>query len=222
MARRMARESKAQRTERARKIVELLERQMPQAKIALDYRNELELLVSVMLSAQSTDAGVNKVTPALFARFPDARAYARSTPAELEKYIQRLGLFRAKAKNLHACMTILDALHGGKLPRTREALNELPGVGWKTAGVVANHAFDVPAFPVDTHVGRVARRLHLTRNEDPDKVEEDLTKLLPPEQWGRAHQLFIWHGRRTCEARRPKCETCVIAALCPSAGRAGV
>ncbi len=218
----MPRESKAQRTGRARKIVALLGQAMPEAKIALDYRDELQLLVSVMLSAQSTDVGVNKVTPALFARFPTAQAYASSTPAELERYIQKLGLFRNKAKNLHACMTILAEQHGGRIPRTREALNELPGVGWKTAGVVVNHAFGTPAFPVDTHVGRVARRLGLTRNEDPDKVEADLTALLPPEAWGRGHQLFIWHGRRTCEARRPRCGACVVAALCPSAGKAAI
>ena len=215
----MARESKVNKAQRAREIVARLEQAMPEAKIALEYTSELELLVAVMLSAQSTDKLVNTVTPALFARFPDAQAYARSSPAELEKYIRRLGLFRNKAKNLHACMTILAEQRGGRLPRTREELNELPGVGWKTAGVVVNHAFDVPAFPVDTHVGRVARRLGLTRHEDPDDVEADLTQLLPEEQWGRAHQLFIWHGRRTCDARRPRCEACVVSALCPSAGK---
>jgi len=215
----MAPESKAAKIARAGKIVARLEREMPEAKIALDYRSELELLASVMLSAQSTDKLVNTVTPALFARFPTAGAYARSTPAELERYIQRVGLFRGKARNLHATMKILAAEHGGRLPRTREGLHELPGVGWKTAGVVANHAFGTPAFPVDTHVGRVARRLRLTSRTDPDKVEADLTKLLPSEQWGRAHQLFIWHGRRTCLARKPRCETCAIARLCPSAPR---
>ena len=215
----MPRESRAQKSSRARQIVALLEKQMPEAKIALEYATELELLVAVMLSAQSTDAVVNTVTPALFARFPTAQAYAESSPAALEKYIQRVGLFRSKAKNLHAAMTILARQHAGKLPRTREALRELPGVGWKTAGVVANHAFGIPAFPVDTHVGRVSRRLGLTRQEDPDKVEADLTALLPPETWGRAHQLFIWHGRRTCEARRPRCEVCIVAKLCPSAAK---
>jgi len=215
----MARESKAKKAERFSRIVDLLEKEMPEAKIALEYQNELELLVSVMLSAQSTDKLVNTVTPALFARYPSARAYARSSPAELEKMIQRVGLFRSKARNLHAAMTIIEEKYGGKLPRTREELNELPGVGWKTAGVVANHAFGTPAFPVDTHVGRVSRRLGLTRQQDPDKVEADLTQLLPSDRWGRAHQLLIWHGRRTCEARKPKCDVCVVAALCPSARR---
>jgi endonuclease-3 len=212
------RETKAARAARAGKIIDRLDQQMPEAKIALHYHTELELLVSVMLSAQCTDAVVNTVTPALFARFPSAQAYARSSPAELEGYIKRVGLFRSKAKNLHAAMSRIASEHGGRLPRTREELNELPGVGWKTAGVVVNHAFGTPAFPVDTHVGRVSRRLGLTRQEDPDKVEEDLSRLLPPERWGRAHQLIIWHGRRTCEARKPRCGECVVAELCPSAG----
>src|SRR5262249_3243486 len=177
---------------RAGEIVDRLEREMPEAKIALDYRTELELLVSVMLSAQSTDAVVNTVTPALFARFKTAEAYARSSPSELEGYIKRVGLCRSKARNLHAAMTRIASEHGGRLPRTREELNELPGVGWKTAGVVVNHAFGTPAFPVDTHVGRVSRRLGLTRQQDPDKVEADLCQLLPPVRWGRAPQLLIW------------------------------
>src|SRR5207244_7655765 len=118
------------------------------------------------------------------------------------------GLWRAEGENMHAAMTKSANDHGGKLPKTREELNELPGVGWKTAGVVVNHAFGTPAFPVDTHVGRVARRLGLTRQLDPFKVEADLTRLLSPERWGRAHQLLIWHGRRTCDARKPLCEVC--------------
>src|SRR5881394_221629 len=203
---------------RFEKIVRRLEKAMPEAKIALEYQDELQLLVSVMLSAQSTDAVVNTVTPALFAKHPTAAHYARSTPAKLGEFIKRVGLWRGKAKNLHAAMTQIHELHEGKIPRTREALRELPGVGWKTAGVVVNHAFGTPAFPVDTHVGRVARRLGLTRQEDPDKVEKDLTKLLKPELWGRAHQLLIWHGRRTCEARKPHCSRCVVADLCPRRG----
>jgi len=207
--------AKAKRFER---IVKRLEKAMPEARIALEYDDEIQLLVSVMLSAQSTDAVVNTVTPAWFARFPTAAHYARSSPEELGKLIQRVGLWRAKAKNLHGAMTVIARDYGGKLPKTREELNELPGVGWKTAGVVVNHAFGTPAFPVDTHVGRVARRLGLTRHEDPDKVEKDLSRLLPPALWGRAHQLLIWHGRRTCEARRPHCSRCVVRDLCPRKG----
>jgi endonuclease-3 len=214
----MPRESKEMKRARALKIVQALETAIPEAKIALDYQDDLQLLVAVMLSAQCTDKLVNTVTPALFARHPTAAHYARSTPAALEDQIRRVGLFRTKAKNLHAAMTVIERDHKGHIPRTREALNELPGVGWKTAGVVVNHAFGTPAFPVDTHVGRVARRLGLTRHEDPAKVEQDLTALLPEELWGRAHQLFIWHGRRTCLAQRPRCSACSVRDLCPRKG----
>src|SRR5438067_2647143 len=203
---------------RFEKIVRRLEKAMPEAKIALEYQDELQLLVSVMLSAQSTDAVVNTVTPELFARHPTAAHYARSTPEKLGEQIRRVGLWRAKARALHAAMTTIAKDFGGKLPRTRDELVKLPGVGWKTAGVVVNHAFGTPALPVDTHVGRVSRRLGLTRKEDPRKVEEDLTALLPPRLWGRAHQLLIWHGRRTCESRRPHCSRCVLLDLCPRRG----
>ena len=214
----VARESKEARAARFAKIVDRLEEAMPEAKIALDYQDELQLLVSVMLSAQCTDAVVNTVTPALFAKHPTAAHYARSTPEKLGEQIKRVGLWRSKAKNLHAAMTLIQGEHGGRIPRSREALRELPGVGWKTAGVVVNHAFGTPAFPVDTHVGRVARRLGLTRQEDPDKVELELSAVLPPERWGRGHQLLIWHGRRTCESRKPHCSRCAVADLCPRRG----
>lgn len=214
----VARESKAEKSARFSQIVDRLERAMPEAKIALEYQDELQLLVSVMLSAQCTDAVVNTVTPALFARHPTAAHYARSTPEKLGEMIKRVGLWRSKAKNLHEAMVRIARDHGGRIPRSREELRELPGVGWKTAGVVVNHAFGTPAFPVDTHVGRVARRLGLTRHEDPDKVEKDLTALLPPEKWGRGHQLLIWHGRRTCESRRPHCSRCAVVELCPRRG----
>jgi endonuclease-3 len=214
----MARESKALRSERFLRIVDRLEKAMPEARIALEYQDELQLLVSVMLSAQSTDAVVNTVTPALFARYPTAAHYARSTPEKLGEQIRRVGLWRAKSKALHAAMTRIARDFSGKLPRTREELCELPGVGWKTAGVVANHAFGTPALPVDTHVGRLSRRLGLTRQEDPRKVEAELTSLLPERLWGRAHQLLIWHGRRTCLARMPHCSRCVVRDLCPRRG----
>jgi endonuclease III len=212
---RMPRESREARGRRAALIVDALEKEMPEAKIALEYQDELQLLVAVMLSAQTTDALVNQVTPALFAKYRTAEDYARANAAQLENMIRRIGLFRTKAKNLRAAMRKIASEHGGKLPRTREELHELPGVGWKTAGVVVNHAFGTPALPVDTHVGRVSRRLGLTRSEDPAEVEADLSALLPPERWGRAHQLLIWHGRRTCIARRPHCTRCVVKALCP-------
>lgn len=217
----MARESKAARGVRFVQIVDRLEAAMPEARIALDYADELQLLVAVMLSAQCTDRVVNTVTPALFERHPTAAHYARSTPEKLGLAIKRVGLWRTKAKNLHAAMVRIERDHGGQIPRSREALRELPGVGWKTAGVVVNHAFGTPAFPVDTHVGRVSRRLGLTRQEDPDKVERDLSALLPPSLWGRGHQLLIWHGRRTCEARKPHCSRCAVVGLCPQRGVKG-
>jgi len=191
---------------------------MPEARIALEYENELQLLVAVMLSAQTTDAVVNTVTPHLFARYRTAEDYARASVPALEKAIRRIGLYRGKARNLHAAMQRIAREYGGKLPRTREELYGLPGVGWKTAGVVVNHAFGTPALPVDTHVGRVSRRLGLTRQEDPDKVEAELSSLLPAEKWGRAHQLLIWHGRRTCIARKPHCSRCAVAQECPRVG----
>jgi endonuclease-3 len=211
----MPRESREAKAERAAAIVDGLEKEMPEAKIALEYEDELQLLVAVMLSAQTTDVLVNQVTPALFAKYRTAQEYARASIPQLESMIRRIGLFRTKAKNLRAAMRKIATEHGGKLPRTREELHELPGVGWKTAGVVVNHAFGTPALPVDTHVGRVSRRLGLTRAEDPAEVEEELSGLLPPERWGRAHQLLIWHGRRTCAARRPHCSRCVVKELCP-------
>jgi endonuclease-3 len=161
---------------------------------------------------------VNEATPALFARFPDAARYAASEPEELWPYIQRLGLFRAKARNIVAAMRAIVDRHGGRVPRTREELEALPGVGRKTAGVVLIHLGAGDAFPVDTHVGRVSRRLGLTRHREPDEVEQALRRKVPRPQWARAHQLLVWHGRRTCTARAPACERCVLLDLCPRIG----
>ena len=204
--------------ERAREMVDRLEREMPEARIALRFGDDVQLLVSVMLSAQSTDARVNLVTPALFARFRDAAAYARARPEDLWPFIRTVGLFRAKARAIVGAMAVIAAEHGGRVPRTREALEALPGVGRKTAGVVLIHLGADEAFPVDTHVGRVARRLGLTRARDPDQIEDRLRRLLPRERWARGHQLLVWHGRRTCAARAPACERCVLLDLCPRAG----
>jgi endonuclease-3 len=203
---------------RAREIVDRLEGAMPDVRIALEFRNDVELLVSVILSAQSTDAGVNRATPALFARFPDAAAYAAAAPEELWPYIRSLGLFRNKAKAIVAAMQVIAREDGGRVPRTRDALEALPGVGRKTAGVVLVHLGAGHAFPVDTHVGRVSRRLDLTREGDPSKVERDLMALLPQERWAKGHQLFVWHGRRTCKALAPACSRCPVDALCPKRG----
>jgi endonuclease III len=203
---------------RAAAIVDRLEVAMPDVRIALEFEDDLQLLVSVILSAQSTDAGVNRATPALFARFPDAARYAVAQPEDLWPYIRTLGLFRNKAKAIVAAMRAIATEHGGRVPRAREALEALPGVGRKTAGVVLVHLGAGHAFPVDTHVGRVSRRLDLTRELDPDKVERDLMALLPEARWAKGHQLFVWHGRRTCIARAPACSRCPVNDLCPKRG----
>jgi endonuclease-3 len=207
-----------ERRARAREIVDRLERAMPDVRIALAFESDVELLVSVILSAQSTDVGVNRATPALFARFPDAAAYAAAAPEALWPFIRSLGLYRNKARAIVAAMQVIAREHGGRVPRTREALEALPGVGPKTAGVVLVHLGAAHAFPVDTHVGRVARRLGLSRETDPSRVERDLTALLPEERWANGHQLFVWHGRRTCLARTPWCSRCAVEPLCPKRG----
>jgi endonuclease III len=214
----VARESKAARAARAGAILTALAEAMPDARIELDHRSPYELLVAVILSAQCTDRRVNMVTPALFERFPDARALAAADEAQVRPFIQSLGLYRAKAKNLVAAAQALVAQHGGEVPRGRAALALLPGVGNKTAGVVSMHIGGDVAFPVDTHVKRLAFRLGLTSAEAPDKVEADLQALLPKERWVLGHQLLVWHGRRTCFARAPACERCPVAALCPRRG----
>jgi len=203
---------------RAVEVLDRLARAMPDVRIALHFGSDVELLVSVVLSAQSTDAGVNRATPALFAAYPDASAYARAAPEELWPYIRTLGLYRNKARALVAAMQAIAREHGGRVPRTREALEELPGVGRKTAGVVLVHLGAAAAFPVDTHVGRVSRRLGFTRELDPDEVELDLMALVPEERWAHGHQLLVWHGRRTCGALRPACSRCPVADLCPKRG----
>ena len=219
-ARRARRARQPGEAERAR-AVEILDRlgaAMPDARIELRFGDELQLLVSMMLSAQSTDAGVNRATPALFRAFPDAAAYAAADPEALWPFIRKLGLFRNKARAIVAAARVLVAEHGGRVPRTRAALEALPGVGKKTAGVVLVHLGAEPAFPVDTHVGRLARRLGLTREEDPDRVEEALRALVPVERWAQGHQLLVWHGRRCCAARAPACQRCPVEPLCPRRG----
>lgn len=218
MAARKAPRPSAERRARAVEIVDRLERAMPDVKIALHYGSDAELLVAVILSAQSTDVGVNRATPPLFAAFPDPAAYARARPEELWPYVKRVGLHRNKSKAIVAAMKAIVAEHGGKVPRTREGLEALPGVGRKTAGVVLVHLGAAAAFPVDTHVGRVSRRLGLTREENPDKVERDLCALVPEERWAKGHLLFVWHGRRVCKALAPACSRCPVEPLCPKRG----
>jgi endonuclease-3 len=214
----MPRETRAEKQQRANAIIDRLDQAMPEAKIELDYTTPLELLVAVALSAQTTDKRVNLVSPPLFRDFPTAHHYANATPKQLQAYIKTVGLFRNKAKNLAALGRELVARHGGAVPTTRAELAELPGVGLKTAGVVAIHLGSDTAFPVDTHVLRLSWRLGLTAKKKPDDVEADLQKLLPVARWFQGHQLIIWHGRRVCHARSPECHRCVVAELCPKRG----
>lgn len=214
----MPRETVLQRRARATDIVRRLGEAMPQARIELDAASPLELLVAVLLSAQTTDKRVNLVTPALFAHFRSARDYAAVAAQDIEPYIKTVGLYRNKAKALAALGRALCQEHGGEVPTDRAALARLPGVGPKTAGVVSMHLGGDLAFPVDTHVLRLSHRLGLASAERPDEVEAELQALFPRELWFQGHQLLVWHGRRTCLARRPRCDVCAVAALCPRKG----
>ncbi|MHB8878612.1 MAG: endonuclease III [Myxococcaceae bacterium] len=214
----MPQETHTRRRARALEVLARLDAHLPGATIELDFRTPLELLVAVMLSAQCTDKRVNQVTPALFARYPDTAAYALASLPELESFICSCGLFRNKARNIQAAARALAERHRGQVPMGRAELEALPGVGRKTAGVVSIHLGGEAAFPVDTHVFRVARRLALARAGAPEKVEEELCALLPQATWAKGHQLFVWHGRRTCHARAPSCAGCPVEALCPKVG----
>jgi endonuclease III len=208
-------ESRAAKQARARKILELLDRAYPDAKIALEFRTPFQLLVATILSAQCTDERVNMVTPALFRKYPTARELARARPPSLEKEIRSTGFFRAKTRSLLGMAKALVEGHGGEVPREREALVELPGVGLKTANVVIGNAFGGQALTVDTHVFRVSQRLGLARADDPDEIHDQLAAILPPESLTHASHLMITHGRRTCVARKPLCPACPVRALCP-------
>ena len=202
--------------ERIKPIIERLAAEHADATIALKFRNELELLVSVMLSAQTTDVNVNRVTEKLFEKYKRPEDYLAVPQEELERDIFATGFYRQKARALRGTMAMLLAEFGGVVPRTIEELTRLPGVARKTANVVAAELGNPQGIVVDTHVRRLAQRLGLTKEEDPVKIERDLMKLVPREDWGRFPHLLIWHGRRVCDARRPMCEICVINDLCPS------
>lgn len=212
------RESRAALRERARQINERLAEIHPEAHCELVHQDAFQLLVATVLSAQTTDARVNMVTPGLFARYPDAEALAAARPQDLEDALRSLGFFRAKARALKGIGIALTERFEGAVPGTLEELVSLPGVGRKTANVVLGNAFGVPGITVDTHVGRLARRLGWTRNTDPVKVESDIAAILPPEEWTMACHRLIFHGRRVCTARRPACESCGIVDLCPRIG----
>jgi endonuclease-3 len=202
---------------RAEAILTVLEDTYPGAQTELHHHSPFELLIATILAAQATDKSVNAATPTLFARYPDAPAMARATPADLEPLIRTIGLYRNKAKNCVATAQALTERYGGEVPEDFDAVLSLPGVGRKTASVVLANAFGRPAIAVDTHVGRLSRRLGLTTNTNPDKVQRDLEALFPEEGWIFLHNALILHGRRVCLARLPACGACTLNPLCPSA-----
>lgn len=208
-------ESLAAKKVRARKLIRVLEREYPDAKIALDFSNPLELLVATILAAQCTDERVNQVTKSLFTKYLSARDYAQADPATLEREVHSTGFYKAKARAIMGMAKALVARHGGQVPRTLEELVALPGVGRKTANVVLGNAFDQPAIAVDTHVFRVSRRLGLAKADDPEKVHEQLCQVLPKPKWTEITHLLTTHGRRVCQARKPSCPSCAVRALCP-------
>jgi endonuclease-3 len=202
--------------ERIGPIVERLATEHADAAIALRFRSPLELLVSVMLSAQTTDVNVNRVTEKLFDKYHRPEDYLAVAPEELERDVFATGFYRQKTKALRGTMAMLLSDFGGEVPRTLQELVRLPGVARKTANVVASELGSAQGIVVDTHVRRLSQRLGLTRQEDPVKIERDLVRLVPRADWGRFPHLLIWHGRRVCNARTPRCEDCVLADLCPS------
>ena len=199
-------------------MLSALDRLYPDARTELVYGTPFELLVATVLSAQATDVSVNAATPALFAAYPDAHALSQATADDIEPYIRSIGLYRGKAKNLAALARLLVERHGGEVPNDFGAVVALPGAGRKTANVVLSNAYGFPAIAVDTHVGRLARRLGLSVQTNPDKVEADLQKLFPRERWVFLHHALILHGRRVCHARKPQCPACELASFCPKVG----
>ncbi len=219
MARSYVREARRRvgpKRERIRPIVERLLAEHPDATIALKFRNDLELLVSVMLSAQTTDVNVNRVTGRLFEKYRTPHDYLAVSPEELENDIRATGFFRQKAKALRGTMAMLLEEFDGQVPRKMDELLRLPGVARKTANVVVAERGQAVGIVVDTHVRRLSQRLGLTRQEDPVKIEGDLVRLVPREYWNDFPHLLIWHGRRVCIARAPRCEVCVLNDLCPA------
>ena len=203
-------------------IAARLDQVFPNPKCELDWRSPYELLVAVILSAQCTDKRVNLVTPTLFARYPDAQAYATANPEDIEDIIRSTGFFRAKTKSIVTLGQQLVERFDGEVPGRLRDLVTLPGVGRKTANVVLGNAFDVPGITVDTHFGRLARRFRWTAETDPDKVEAEVGALFPRRDWTLLSHRLIWHGRRRCHARRPACGACPVARLCPSYGEGPV
>lgn len=215
---RAKRESLRAKRERTAEIVARLRREYPDTRCALDFQTPLQLLVATVLSAQCTDKRVNEVTPALFRRYPTARDYAGADLAEMEEMVRTTGFYRNKARALKALGQALAADHAGEVPAEMEPLKQLPGVGRKTANVVLGNAFGRnEGVVVDTHVQRLSRRLGMTLQTDPEKIERDLMELVPREDWTVFSHLLIDHGRKICKARKPDCPVCPVADLCPSA-----
>jgi len=216
------RESREAKRARARRIVSALKKAYPDARIALNFGTPLELLVATILSAQCTDERVNLVTPSLFARYASARDYACADAATLEQEVRSTGFYRAKTRSIIGMAKALVDEHGGEVPRTREALTALPGVGLKTANVILGNALGEPAIAVDTHVFRVSQRLGLARSDDPDEIHDQLVEVLPRHEWTRTTHLIQSHGRRCCVARKPRCPVCPVRALCPWPGKSKI
>ncbi len=213
---RMPRETKAARRARAAEVLAGLRSAYPDARTELEFRSPFQLLIATLLSAQATDVSVNAATPALFERYPTPAAMAAALPEEIEPFIRTIGLYRTKARHCVAAARALVERCGGEVPESVDELVTLPGVGRKTANVVVSNVYGVPAIAVDTHVGRLARRLGFSKHLDPVKVERDLQLLYPLEDWVFLHHALILHGRRVCLSRRPACERCVVAEHCPS------
>lgn len=215
---RFPKESLKAKKQRAARILAVMEQLYPHAATELQHCNPFELLIATALSAQATDASVNKATPALFKRYPDAFALAQATPEEVEPYIKSIGLYRSKAKNIVLLARRLVEQYGGKVPADKARLRSLPGVGWKTATVVLGAAFGVPGIAVDTHLTRLATRLGLSGEKDPEKIGRDLESLFPKEKWVFVHHALILFGRYRCTARRPNCQGCPLYQDCLSKG----
>ena len=202
--------------ERAKKIFSLLKKEYPDVKSALEFTNAFELLIATILSAQSTDVQINKITPKLFKKYKSPKDYVRVSNEELEVDIHSSGFYRAKTRSIKNSCAVLIEKYNGKMPQTFEELNALPGVGRKTASVVVGNAYGVPAIAVDRHVKRLSNLLGFIKSDDPDKIEIRLKELLPEKDWVNDSHLIIAHGRKICIARRPKCRECVLGDLCPS------
>ncbi len=213
----MPRESKTRKRDRAAEVYDLLAEEYPEAKCALEHTDAYQLAVATILSAQTTDERVNMVTPALFERYPTAADLAVARQEDVEQMIKSTGFFRNKAKNIIGFASGVVDEHGGEIPRTMADLNALPGVGRKTANVVLGNAFGVDeGVVVDTHVKRLSVLMDLSAEKTPEKIERDLMELFPSERWTMLAHLLIYHGRRVCDARKPRCEACVASHLCPS------